>query len=172
MITTPRPTPTALLALLLWPVLACLAAALLCPQARAQAAAGIHLVTWHSEPSYQVEQAGAPEQHRYRTATPGLYIRLDNGLTAGVFSNSFGHPAAHVGWTAETSAAALPGGLQLAVTAGAVLGYRHDPLIPALLPSVRVPLVRSAGLRLTYLPRAPKGEHRVEALHLGVEWTL
>jgi hypothetical protein len=170
MITTPR--PSALLALLLWPLLACLAAALLCPQARAQAVAGLHLATWHSTRSYEVLQAGTPVQHRYRTFTPGLYIRLDNGLTAGVFANSFGHPAAHLGWTAETSAGALPGGLQLALTAGAVLGYRHDPLIPALLPSMRVPLARSAGVRLTYLPPAPKGEHRVQALHLGMEWAL
>jgi hypothetical protein len=170
MITTPR--PSALLALLLWPLLACLTMALLCPQARAQAAAGIHLATWHSHASYGAAEAGTTVLRRYRTFTPGLYIRLDNGLTAGVFRNSFGHPAAHVGWTAETSAGALPGALQLALTAGAVLGYRHDPLMPALLPSGRVPLGSSAGLRLTYLPPASKGEHRVEALHLGLEWAL
>lgn len=121
---------------------------------------GLNLATLHN----RTEVNG----HKLRTATPGVYYRFDNGATAGGFSNSFGDPAGLLGLTPE---ARLARQWRAAATVGAVIGYRHDPFIPAVIPSVRRDIGTWGGVRLAYLPRRPGEKHGVEAVTLSLEMT-
>lgn len=83
---------------------------------------GAHLLTYHMlKPS-----AGDPP---YRTITPGIYTRCDDGLTAGYFKNSFGHPSEYVGYAWDFG--------DWSVTAAVAHGYRQSSVVPLIAPSFK-----------------------------------
>lgn len=122
------------------------AAAFLASAAHAQTV-GLHLGSWHSEPGYN-------------NANPGVYVRLENGLTAGAYRNSFRKTSVYAGWTWQADIA----GFRPAITAGLISGYRHPFLV---VPSIAAPEIGSVRLRVAYVPRLdPKGAH---VIHLMAE---
>lgn len=88
------------------------AASVLAARAEAQTL-GVNLVTAHTTPGYRVW-------------TPGLYLRSDAGLTAGILRNSEGSWGVHAGKMWHTQAMGLPIDLQ----AGLITGYKRAPVLP------------------------------------------
>ena len=113
---------------------------------------GAHLASLHS--------AGGLEPFN-----PGLYLRTESGFTAGVLRNSQSRTSTYAGWTFETDSR------QFALTVGGITGYPARPVMPLLVPSMRIGLSQwqpGAALRVSYLPKPPK-YGRSHALHFSVE---
>lgn len=116
---------------------------------------GLHTATWHSRPGYQA-------------ATPGAYLRWDNGATLGAYRNSEGHGTAYAGWTWTTDEAAP---LSVGFTAAAATGYAIAPVVPLLAPSAAWRATPGTTLRLVALPKwHPK--QGATAVSLSVEVRL
>ncbi|MDT8998343.1 hypothetical protein RQP53_03525 [Paucibacter sp. APW11] len=88
-----------------------------------------------------------------RTLTPGAYVQLESGATAGVYLNSHGRRSVFAGWTLEQG--------RWALTVGGVSGYPKAPAIPMLVPSYRL----DSGLRIGIVPN-PFG---ASVLHFSYE---
>lgn len=111
-------------------------------------AVGVHIASYH---------APAGDFNNYN---PGLYLRLNNGFTAGAYYNSERHTSAYAGYTHEWG--------RLAVTVGAITGYRRTNVMPMVVPSVRLGKIENATFRLAYVPRIERnGAH---AIHLTAEF--
>ena len=75
---------------------------------------GIHLGTYHTRHGV------------YNNANPGVYVRADNGLTAGVYLNSLSKVSTYAGWTTSTQA----GPVELSLTLGGITGYPVAHVLP------------------------------------------
>ena len=85
-------------------------------------AVGLHLLTQHA-PGCNAE---------LRTFTPGVYAVSPDGVTVGVFRNSYGHASTYAGWTLRQPVAD--------VTVG-VMAYRfryHTRWTPMVTPSLKL----------------------------------
>jgi hypothetical protein len=109
---------------------------------------GVHLATAHAAPGLELH-------------TAGVYAVAPGGLTAGALRNSHGRGSLYLAHTWQRG----PWGL----TAGAITGYPARPVLPMLVPSVRVPLGSGAAARLSYLPRVPRYGSSA-AVHLSLEF--
>ena len=112
---------------------------------------GLHTVSVH-------EHAGMNNTNQ------GLYIRLDNGLTAGFYRNSYRQQSAYLAWTFETD---QWHGLSAAVSVGGVSGYPAAKVMALIVPSVAYHVGESA-VRVGIVPRPPK-TGAAAALHLMFE---
>lgn len=101
---------------------------------------GLHLATAHLGPFADTKSP----------INPGIYVRAESGLTAGVYRNSVHRLSSYAGWTWET-----PNG-RFALTVGAVSGYQDNALSPLIVPSMRMQLGDSLAGRISYLPKPPK----------------
>lgn len=115
---------------------------------------GLHLATAHINPN--AIEGGA---HNFN---PGIYVRLENGATAGVYRNSYGNNSAYLAYTAE----ALD--QHVALTVGGVSGYGAHKVCPLLVPSVRMGITDTVSLRVAYLPKPPSYGHTA-GVHFSVE---
>lgn len=119
---------------------------------------GLHLATAHF---------GAPSNSDLQSATPGVYLRTEAGLTLGAYANSHGRRSAYAAWTFSTTDG------RWSITAGAVTGYPRARVSPLLVPSVRLPLADLApgwAARIAYLPKPHSdGAH---GLHISLERRL
>ena len=126
------------------------------PLARA-ATVGLHLATAHFN---------APADAQLKAATPGLYVRADHGawdgLTAGIYRNSYSHTSTYIAWTWQTA------DQRFAITAGAVTGYAAARVMPLLVPSARIPITEALAARLSFIPKPAKNGHAA-GLHLSLE---
>lgn len=111
---------------------------------------GVHLFSLHTAPGLEA-------------ANPGLYVRHESGVTAGVFRNSYARTSAYAGYTLETA------DRRFALTLGAVTGYPAKPVLPLAVPSVRFGLSDQVAARVAYLPKPPGRIGRSHALHLSIE---
>ena len=116
---------------------------------------GLHLATVHVTPG-----SGVPE----RWANPGAYVQWANGLTAGAYRNSQGRLGAYAGRTFTTADG------RWALTVGAVTGYTRAPVLPMVVPSVRLGERDGWGLRLSLLPKVSGAG--LAGVHLSVDWRL
>jgi hypothetical protein len=113
---------------------------------------GAHIASWHSEPGYNNTNLGA-------------YLRTADGWTVGTYFNSQRKQSAYAGRTFSTQ---LADQVEASVTVGAITGYKLAPVLPLLVPSLRIG--GDVGLRLAYLPPIEKqGTH---VAHVSVEWSL
>ena len=111
---------------------------------------GLHLVSAHFDDS------------DFESVNPGLYVRLNNGATAGAYRNSMRRVSAYAGWTWDTDFH----GFRPAITAGVVTGYERA-VMPLLVPSISTPAVDGFRARFTFIPKVEKGGS--SALHLSLE---
>lgn len=148
------------------------------------AVVGAHLISLHSSPTYVSAHDNFHDidyRTRYEWVTPGAYVRMANGATAGAYRNSLGKASVYVGWTWQTDDE------RFALTVGAVTGYRrdftvilnrdwgHEPRVekrgqalqPLVVPSVRFALDDRTALRLGYVPAPHKDSAAV--VHLSIE---
>jgi hypothetical protein len=110
---------------------------------------GVHTVSVH-------------EHSGFNNVNPGLYVRLDNGLTAGFYKNSYSRESGYLAYTIETDRQ-----VSVALTVGGVTGYPTARVMPLVVPSVAYHFDQSA-VRLGIVPRPPK-TGSAAALHLMVE---
>lgn len=68
---------------------------------------------------------------RANNLNPGIYLRLDNGFTAGLYKNSLHKDTGYVGLTTSEF-------LRTSVTFGVASGYRPEGLIPIVVPTWRI----------------------------------
>lgn len=114
---------------------------------------GLHLATAHF---------GGASAARMNDANPGLYVRLGDGPTVGLYLNSERRRSAYVGWTWQTD------NRRWAITGGAVTGYAGATLSPLLVPSMRIRLGETGwAARLAYLHKPHA--HGASGLHLSIE---
>lgn len=132
-------------------MLLAVAAATACTPAPA-ADLGIHLGTYHTRHGV------------YNDVNPGLYVRADSGLTAGVYLNSLRRTSVYAGWTVSTQA----GPAELSLTLGGIAGYPVAHVLPMAVPSAAVKVDDTTSLRLTWIPRVhPKVD--THAFHVSIE---
>jgi hypothetical protein len=95
----------------------------------------------------------------YNNANPGIYYRVEDGWTAGIYRNSLSRTSVYAGYTWKFGA--------LDVTTAAVTGYFHT-VQPLLVPSVSLFTYEGFTPRLAYIPRVEKrvGAH---VFHLMLE---
>lgn len=118
---------------------------------------GFHLFSLHDPGCYQERGNCIP----YNKTTTGVYAKSPSGFTYGGYTNSYGDPSAYAGWTFETR------DRRFALLVGGVTGYERSPLLPLVVPSVRVPVTRTMSLRLAGLPRTGLG---AAVVHLALEF--
>lgn len=152
-----------------------LALAAVAGAAHADVTIGLHLGSHHF-----------PEATNLHDVNPGVYVRTDDGITAGVYRNSFGRTSAYLGVTVEHGPFAL--------TVGAISGYQAKRRFAAcdagqvaagmnrcwfdeghtrgavgllVAPSVALPAVFGITPRITVLPKfSAKG---ATVAHLSIE---
>lgn len=96
---------------------------------------GMNLVSEHS-----------PNPHRqFQDVNPGLYYKHASGFGFGVYWNSYDKLAGHVDYT-------TPEWHYLSITGTLASGYPQLPILPIIMPSVRIPIYREYSLRLGYIP--------------------
>lgn len=137
---------------------------------------GVHLVSLHQDPCWTEPAPPAavvaePTRHRFEAATPGLYLMLPNGFTAGAYRNSFGTGSVYAGYTLQS-----PEG-HFALTVGAVAGYPYGPALrPMVVPSARIGLgalgADDWSLRVSLLMKRPGAHASTAALHFSLERPL
>jgi hypothetical protein len=110
---------------------------------------GIHLGTKHAQGT------------KYENLNPGAYIVWQSGATVGAYRNSEGAGSAYAGWTWGKG--------PLSVTAMAVTGYKRAPIVPGLVPSVRIPITDKSAARVSFI-LAPEKKER--AVHFSMEFKL
>lgn len=98
---------------------------------------------------------------------PGIYVQARtgplSGASVGMYYNSERAGSVYAAYTWETK------GRMLAVSVGAVTGYKGSDLTPIVLPSLRLPIGAQA-VRLTYLPKANK--QGASGVHISLERDL
>jgi hypothetical protein len=109
---------------------------------------GVHLGTVH-----QVDG--------FNNVNPGVYAVWQGGATVGTYYNSERNQTAYIGWTWDRG--------PFAITAAALTGYKRAPVVPGLIPSVRVPIGDRAAARVSFI-LAPEKQGR--AVHISMEWAL
>jgi hypothetical protein len=115
---------------------------------------GLHLASKHS--SYKQD---------WNDANFGVYARWDNGITLGTLRNSERAQSYYAGWTGDW---ALAKRIDAGLTLGLITGYKRAPVLPMVVPSLRLAVTENLGLRTSYIFNPDKkGAH---ALHISAEW--
>ena len=124
---------------------------------------GVHLISAHMPGTYTDADGN---RHALETITPGIYVKTDEGYTAGAYLNSFSKPSAYAGYTLETP------GQTYALTLGVVSGYgrtpQGKPLMPFAVPSIKFKTDSGYDVRLSWVPQVNK--HGSHVIHLSVEF--
>ena len=120
----------------------------------ALAAIGLHLVSQHTEPGYN-------------NVNPGVYVRSECGITAGVYKNSFRRGSVYISYSYD------PKDLPIWASVGAITGYRKLPgtnfrLSPLAIVGLKTPEYKGYRLRLGYIPHVEPMTH-TNVFHLMLE---
>lgn len=107
--------------------------------------------------------ASAHEHGGLNGFNPGIYAKLDNGATAGIYRNSYKRVSTYVGYTME----ARRGEFSAALTLGAVTGYPAASVMAMAVPSLAY-TIGPDTVRIGIVPKPPTGGTSA-SLHLMVE---
>lgn len=118
------------------------------------AAIGLHLVSWHDEPGYN-------------NTNPGVYVKSECGLTAGVYKNSFSRVSVYGAYSYD------PPKLPFWASAGFATGYAKIPgtnfrLSPIAIVGLKSPQYKGYLFRVGYIPKIG-GVNNVNVVHLMIE---
>lgn len=86
------------------------------PTTAAALVIGAHIYTVH------FGRDDAPVGYRNQDTTPGLYLRTESGLTAGIARNSLGRASVYLGQTWSTDDG------RWSLTVGAITGYQYQTI--------------------------------------------
>ena len=90
----------------------------------------------------------------------GLYVQTTEGVTLGAYRNSECLRSVYAGVTFETDDG------RFALTLGGATGYRTAPVVPLVVPSVRLPITDSVAARASLLLNPMGG---ASGVHLSIE---
>lgn len=113
---------------------------------------GLHLVSWHDEPGYN-------------NHNPGVYVKSECGLTAGVYKNSVRKTTAYIGYTYD------PPKLPFWASVAVATGYHSETrmrLTPIAMIGIKSPQYEGFRFRLGYIPKI-SGVNNVNVVHLMIE---
>ena len=109
-------------------------------------AVGLHIGSYHDKPGFN-------------NTNPGIYLVSEDNTVVGIYNNSFKKPSLYVVKNFSTE------DKRFSLAIGAVTGYSQSPVMPLIVPSIKL-----GNFRLSFLPRsAPKN---ADVLHLSYEILL
>lgn len=111
---------------------------------------GFHTVSYHTSGNYN-------------NTNPGVYVEYD-GWTAGTYYNSERKQTYYAGYT---FAGKLVGPLDWGLSVGVATGYSRSPVVPMLVPSVRLGVGEHAAVRVSAVPPLAGS---AGVVHLSVEY--
>lgn len=94
---------------------------------------------------------------------PGVYVKLNNGLTFGTYYNSERKQSTYVGRTFSKN---LTQNLEIAATVGIISGY-NKTVLPLVLPTVAYKFHRDFAVRVGFVPKVNK--QGSAGLHFAIE---
>jgi hypothetical protein len=103
------------------------------------AAIGLHLASYHSDRPTRQDVVT-----EYNNVNPGLYVKSECGLMAGVYRNSIERTSVYLGYAYE------PRGLPVFVSAAVSTGY-YDTVTPIVMAGVKI-----GQFRIGYIPKFSK----------------
>lgn len=110
------------------------------------ATVGMDLFSIHDEPGFN-------------GVNPGVYVVMKSGATAGVLRNSESRTSFYAGETVQVAP-------HLDIVIGAITGYTSHPVVPFLIPSVKM-----GPVRMSFLIAKPFG-YGADAIHFSIEKDL
>jgi hypothetical protein len=116
---------------------------------------GLHLVSKHSNNNADWENTN-----------PGLYAVWSNGATVGTYHNSMRRQSVYAGWSGNWP---ITQRVSAGITLGAITGYSR-PVLPLIVPSLRVGITDHAALRLSFIVNPLKNS--AHAVHVSAEWSF
>ncbi|WP_395057403.1 hypothetical protein [Polaromonas sp.] len=119
---------------------------------------GLHLGSVHS-----------PSESYQNNVNPGVYVRTDEGITAGMYHNTLGRVTVYAGATLEYGPfgvmAGVATGYKPKVIDGRTYGQGHT-LTPVLAFSLSLPAIATITPKLIFIPAFQKGP---AVFHLAIE---
>ena len=111
---------------------------------------GLHLGSWHDEKGFN-------------NTNPGVYLKLQNGLTIGTVLNSESNQSFYLAKTLTQEYKSF----DLSVSLGLISGYKTSKVLPMIIPSLGYKINDDITLRSSFLPKINK--QGSNALHWSVE---
>lgn len=121
---------------------------------------GLHLGTWHFS---QNKVSSKHFQGSWNNFNPGIYAKLNNGITFGTYYNSERKQSFYAGKTFSKN---LTNNLEIAVTAGVISGY-NKTVLPLVLPTVGYKFHQDFAVRVGFVPKVNK--QGSSGLHFAIE---
>lgn len=121
---------------------------------------GLHLGTKHFS---QNKVSSKHAQGTWNDINPGVYVKLQNGMTFGTYYNSERKQSAYVGRTFSKN---LTQNLEIAATVGIISGYNKS-VLPLVLPTVAYKFHQDFAARVGFVPKVNK--QGSAGLHFMVE---
>jgi hypothetical protein len=118
---------------------------------------------WASAQTFGVHVGSVHDRDGFNNVNPGLYVRLDSGLTLGTVYNSERRQSYYAGWTWS---APLHERVEASVTLGAITGYETG-VLPMAVPSLAVAVGDNTKLRVSWLQKVYK--RGANAVHFSIE---
>lgn len=119
---------------------------------------------WHEGATVGAHIATKHFTGTWNDINPGVYVRLRNGATMGVFENSESRTSTYGGYTASYRASPT---VEVSITAGIMTGYKAGAM-PMVLPSVA--FGSDTKMRLAYIPKVHRDGSA--GVHLMIERVL
>lgn len=121
---------------------------------------GLHLGTKHFS---QNKVSSKHAQGTWNDFNPGVYVKLQNGMTFGTYYNSERKQSTYVGRTFSKN---LTQNLEIAATVGIISGYNKS-VLPLVLPTVAYKFHQDFAARVGFVPKVNK--QGSAGLHFMVE---
>ena len=121
---------------------------------------GLHLGTMHFS---QNKVSSKHFQGTWNDFNPGVYVKLNNGMTFGTYYNSERKQSAYIGRTFSKN---LTQNLEIAATVGIISGYNKS-VLPLVLPTVAYKFHQDFAARVGFVPKVNK--QGSAGLHLMIE---
>lgn len=106
-------------------------------------------------------------QYQYNNSNPGVYVRMESGMTYGTYYNSERRMSVYAGYTYQFDDT-------YAVTVGLVSGYslgkEKTRIYPMIVPSMKLGKIGDTTFRLAIMPQASSKNYGSTAIHLMAEW--
>lgn len=104
------------------------------------------------------------DAHELCNGNFGVYAYGDSGMAGGLLKNSDCVIGGWAGYNSETNVLSI-GGLNVSagLVFGAITGYRMAPVLPLVIPSLKI-----GRLRFSYLPRSPGAQ--TDGIHISIEF--
>jgi hypothetical protein len=107
-------------------------------------------------------------QYNYNNANPGIYVRMESGMTYGAYYNSERRMSAYAGYTYDFNDT-------FSVTVGVISGYKmggeKTRIMPMVVPTMKLGKIGETTFRLAVIPQLTSSKRQGSTvIHLMAEW--